>query len=680
MKADHLGYARAVSVSLMGLALQLVLGLVLLIYALVGKDHAALSGSFLVLLLALPWLALAIVFDQHRRERLEHMEAQSLAAAQAREASVFETNAEDLRVAARRLAWMHKFLMPGFSLLLAGSMIAVGMVRTSSGHALVGPDQFVAPVSRGWALAIGVILAVIGFVFARFVSGMAKQAIWQNLRGGAGASVAIALVGLAMIAGQLAQMAGIDAIQRHLQQVLPAVGVLLGVEVIFNLLLNLYRPRKSGEVPRPAFDSKILSFVASPDRIAESVGGAINYQFGVEVTGTWAYQLVARVALALVLLGAGVVWLLTTLEVVEPNERALRLRNGALQGEVGPGLYAKLPWPFEQFPSERTTVARRVDLMTPPPVTTGAILWTNDHQVEEIYALVQPTRKTPTASVGATATPAAADAEINRDIALVAVEVPLVYTISDLVKWDAFAAPGARENLLRSIARREVYTYFAGFTEDDLLGAGAAKASTGLRQRLQQRFDEANAGVRVMSANLESAHPERESAKFFEQVVSGEQKGVGATEQAKTAAIRKLTEAVGSVELARRITAEIDGLSKARDRGAGEAELAAAEGRIEDLIMQAGGSAGVLIERARAERWQRHMAARGRVEAYDGQLAAYAANPKLYRADLYFQTLRDLWREARVVITPVDPWITLDLKDVSTGANILSAPSADAPN
>lgn len=680
MKADHLAYARAVSVSLLGLALQLVLGLALLIYGVLGKDHAAVSGAYIVLLLAVPWLALAIVFDQHRRERLEHMEAQTLAATQARQTSVFEGAGDELRVAARRLAWMHRFLMPAVSLLVAGSLLAVGIVRVMSGHALVEPDQFVAPTSRGWALAIGVAMGVIGFVFARFVSGMAKQPIWQNLRGGAGASVGAALIGLALIVGQLVQLAGIDAVLRHLQQVVPALAVVLGVEILLALVLNIYRPRKVGEVPRPAFDSRILSFIASPDRIAQSVGGAINYQFGVDVTGTWAYQLVARVALGLVLVGAAVVWLMTTLEVIEPNQRALRLRNGALVSEVGPGLYPKLPWPVEVFPTEETTVSRRVDLMTLAPTLAGPILWTNDHQTEEVYAIVQPTAKLP-ANDGRVGTSGVSQAEqdATRDIALVAVEIPLEYVISDLTKWDRFAAPEARENLLKAVARREAFAYLATLNEDELLGAGAVKAGVELRRLVQARFDQMESGAKVLSMNIEGVHPEREASKGFEQVVSDEQRGQGALEQGRTIAIRTLTESAGSVDLARRITQEIAGLSAMRARGAAEAELVAQESRIEDLIMQAGGAAGVLIERARAQRWQLHMAARGRTEAYGGQLAAYAAAPALYRANLYFQMLRDVWRDARVYITPAEPWVTLDLKDVDTGANVLSAPSAEQP-
>ena len=64
------------------------------------------------------------------------------------------------------------------------------------------------------------------------------------------------------------------------------------------------------EVPRPAMDSRLLSFVAAPDRLAQSIGDALNYQFGFNVTESWFYQLVSRWLASLALVGALVVWLM----------------------------------------------------------------------------------------------------------------------------------------------------------------------------------------------------------------------------------------------------------------------------------------------------------------------------------------------------------------------------------
>ena len=75
MKADYQSYRVATSRSLFGLALQFVLGLVLLFYAIYARDHAAMTASAFILLGVPAWLSLAFVFDQHRRERIDHASA-----------------------------------------------------------------------------------------------------------------------------------------------------------------------------------------------------------------------------------------------------------------------------------------------------------------------------------------------------------------------------------------------------------------------------------------------------------------------------------------------------------------------------------------------------------------------------------------------------------------------------
>jgi len=681
MKADYVAYSKAASVSLLGMVLQLGLGLALLLYSVIGNDHAAQSGAYLVLSGAAIWLALAAVFDQHRRERIEFMEQQTLQASGGA-SSAFETSAEDLRVAARRLNWMHSVLLPVSSVLLGVTLMVIGGFRLQAKLApgALDLDKFVAPQQKGWAIAIGVGLAVIGFVFARFVSGMAKQPVWANLRAGAGAIVGAAVVGIAIAAAHFAQTAGTERVLLYMQVVMPCLLIVLGAEMILNLLLNFYRPRKAGEVPRPAFDSRILSFIASPDRVAESIGGAISYQFGVDVTGSWAYRLLSKSAGALVLIGLGIVWLLTCFEVVEPDQRAIRVRLGEDHGEVGPGLYLKYPWPLEVFVTESTGVQEMLDLATPKGKTRGAILWTNDHQVAEVYAIVLPTTRT-TSKAGGAGTPSAEpgtgeSGEAVKDVAIVAVEIPLIYTVKDLAKFENFAAPGAREGLIKALAQRVVLGYLSTVTEDDLLGRQRPEISSELKKRIQATLDAAGAGVEVIVACVEGVHPPQQenAAKAFEKVTELEQNGIGYVEQGRTEAIRVLTEAVGSVELAQTISKEIDVL---RPLPEGPSKLAQEE-KIEALIRRAGGQAAAMLAGARADRWRTHMAARGRAEAYVAQVQAYRAAPEIYRATKYFEALADVMKNARVYIVNDDARyglrITNDLKDNEATIDALTAP------
>ncbi len=97
MKHDYQSYKRAASVSLLGLGLQLAMGLTLLIYSFVAKPQGDLlcrAGGVFVLLGCMVWLVLAIVFDQHRRERIEQMELEAIGASGVRDSSAFSEGSD----------------------------------------------------------------------------------------------------------------------------------------------------------------------------------------------------------------------------------------------------------------------------------------------------------------------------------------------------------------------------------------------------------------------------------------------------------------------------------------------------------------------------------------------------------------------------------------------------------
>ncbi|MFT3686344.1 MAG: hypothetical protein QM783_15725 [Phycisphaerales bacterium] len=356
MKGDHRSYARAAGTCLLGFFIQLGLGLALLIYSYWGGlvdgmvkvgDHAARTASGHILIVSAVWLLLAIVFDQARRERLEAMEAESLDATAARESSVFGTVSDDLRVNAKRLAWMHRVLVPAVSIAVGVALIAMGAWRyLEVTRSLSGPeaDKLGAAVRgswfedyngipfQGWAISLGLGVAVVGFVFARYTSGMSKSPVYSAMRAGSSAAVAASLFGLAIALGQFAEVLGAVRASRYLLIAFPVASMVLGAEVLVNFLLNMYRPRKPGEMPRPPVDSWLLGSVAAPDQIVRNIGGAIGYQFGVDVSGSWAYRLVSRSLGSLVLFAAAVVWLMTCFTVVGPDEQGLRVRLGARSG------------------------------------------------------------------------------------------------------------------------------------------------------------------------------------------------------------------------------------------------------------------------------------------------------------------------------------------------------------
>jgi len=686
MKADYLTYRRATGVSLLGAAIQAVMGLGLLVYAYRFHDHAALTAAGFILLGLPAWLSLAFVFDQHRRERLEDMEAESLARADAAAASAFESAKDELRVAAKRLSGLYRWYLPAASLVLAAALVGWGLFRFGSGRKLVAPDDFHKPEKVGWAVALGIVIAIVGFMLARYVAGMAKIRVWSNLRAGAGYAVGSALLGLVLAIGHGVYQVGSDTFLRSLNVAYPIVMLVLGAEIFVNFLMDLYRPRKPGEVPRIAFESRVLGFASAPDKIAESISDAINYQLGYNVTQGWFYQLLSRSLWKLLAFGVLVMWVMSSLVVIRPDQRALVLRFGKLSREAGPGLLVKWPWPIERVeapayldkrPGEdearvlayTTTGVRTLQVGTSPPTKEGPILWTTEHTENEKYLVVQPSRVTYRTEGGQVSGP---------DLALLAVEIPVHYAVSDVRAFELLGPPEMRHDILLAVAKREATRYLATRSVDDMLGPGRLAASAEFRTLVERAFAGMNvdpatgqargAGVEVLYVGVEGVHPPGGMdgpASLYEAVIEAQHKTATMIEEARGDAASTLTAVVGSVDLATRIEAELNEKDAMAAAGADSQAVAAQELKVQQMIEASRGEAAAAIVAAR-------------LEEYRGLLASYQASPGLFRATRYLEGLSAIMRDARVFVTDPGVSIRFDGAEINTGVNVFD-PNAGAP-
>ena len=350
MRTDHLAYQQATRVAGFGLLLQGVIGLVMLVYGVIFADSTFTIASMPVLCGLIVWAALIVVFHQHRLERLEALERDELAAERGMEAGIFEEGNSD--VAGRRLRLMHTWLMPVASLLLAGLLVLMGWMTLSWFGSLDSTDVQVKPFTvgphLGWQLAITLGMALVAFIFSRFVAGMAARPAWAILRGGAGHMVGNALVLFAVSVGIAFRFFDNPAVLEGVAYGLAFYMLLVAAEIFLNFVLNLYRPRRPGEVPRPAFDSRVLSLFAAPDSIVRSINEAVNYQFGFDITSSWGYQLLLRSFAWLIVFAVVVLVGLSSIAVVGPGDQAVRLRGGRVVGDVQQGtVFFKWPWPFE---------------------------------------------------------------------------------------------------------------------------------------------------------------------------------------------------------------------------------------------------------------------------------------------------------------------------------------------
>lgn len=702
MKADYVTYQKATARCLIGAVVHVVLAAALLVYGVKLSDHTAVTAAWFVGAGVFIWIGLAIVHDQHRRERIEAIEHESLATDQG--GSVFEGGG-DFRVAAKRLELVEKWILPILSLAFGAGLIAIGLWRFNQARFLLDETSFQGIHGRGWAIALWAIAAAVGFPFARYVAGMAKQPAWAKLRAGAGISVAMALIGVASLVAHLVDIWGPDAPLRWMQVIVPIVLVILGVEVFINFLLDLYRPRKAGEVRTIAADSRLMSFAAAPDRIAESASEAINYQFGYNVTSTWLYQLLSRSVANLVIVGLLIGWLLSCATVILPHQRGLVLRFGQFSREIEPGLHFKLPWPIERVsvPSyferdergrvvekgETTTGVRTIQLAKPPNAKdrTDPVLWTNEHGAGEIFFIVRPSPLQ--ASRSSNQTP---DSAWLSDMALMAVEIPLQYAVNDAEAFERLGEPLQREALLKAVAQRSVLRTMKGYTVDDLLGPARVQIAPRIKDSINAAFAKLNpnadgtsrgAGVEVLSVSVLGVHPSKSVAPAFEKVVQAEQGAEGLLEATNATAVETLIRTTGSKELARELVEAIEHKDKLTAEKASPEQFKAHEERISSLLAQCQGAVSKTLSEARAARWEKHLGMRERALRYQGQVASFEANPALFKAHLYYEAMIESMRRTRLVVTDDtrDLRIRLDLQDKSAegGFSVLDSESSSPP-
>ena len=710
MKGEVFHRQRAVTVSILGLVLQFAITVAMLVLGVyadatagagggAGPGHAAITTGLIGAVGLIAWAALIVLFDLKRRERVEAFEAERLAEDEV--ASAFESAGNDLNVASRRLAWAQRVGMPIVSVLLAVLLLAVGLTRFDGARSLTEVGAFDADKMRGWMIAGGLGTGFVAFLFARFLSGMGVQRVWSALRAGATFMVAT-LLGSGLIAlGHFVDLTvQQDVLVRFAPVIVAVVPMLMGVETIANLVLDMYRPRVAGEEPRPAFDSRLLGLLAAPDKIVSNVGEALNYQFGVDVSGSWFYALIRKWWLAFVGLAVLSMWAMTALVVVQPHQRALILSNGRVVSQVGPGLHLKWPWPAGQVyipesvvegpdgQSVRTETAlgvRRVQLGTNPPRAGRALLWANDHTLNEIFNLVQPTRIDGDEQ----------DPSEGADLALVAAQVEMHYIVDDVEAFDRFAAPGHRDRLIKALGERELTLMLGSRTIDEVLAekneiadrlrdrlealytASAGTAPDGLTGRIGPGLG-AEAGIDLLYVGTGMAHPPQDVVPSFERVIQSRQAREATIEAAQTDRDRTLTAVAGSVNAATEIASLIDRLRLLREQDAPETELTEVALEIDRMLESSGGGAGARLAQASAERWIRHMGERGSAALYSGRVQRYRAAPGLFMTLEYLSAVRDAISRSRVY------WVgnehdavnfVLDLHSTETNVEIFDAQS-----
>ena len=683
MRADHNACQRATTTALTGLILQIAIATTLLVFGLIAQSTAFIFASFFSWIGILIWLGLIIVFYQEKMQLLETLEESELLNDDT--TSMFNSSGDEIRPATARLKFLHKWAMPLLSLLIAASLVAIAMNLFSFLDRLDHQDDILqTAISQttliGWALAIALGFALTTFIHSRFIAGMSQMKVWANLRGGSSWMVGNAILLVAISIGLMFRFFENDHILTAVCWGIPIFMLFIASEILINFILNLYRPRIQGESPRPAFDSKMLSILASPDSLFKSINEAINYQFGFDITSSWGYQLLIRSFASLVTLGIVALLLMSTLVIVEPTEQGIRMRHGKIIGQVhDPGLMIKLPWPIERGKVVDVTRFRELPLTFEWKEERDVILWTDDFSqlavTQPLPFIVNDKRIT-------------TDAISDDLLSLIDVRAVLRYKIAEdgLLDWLRFGSDDVdrrtrltqRELSLLAIAQNAITSMLQELELDNLLGDERTNLALLAKGRIQSALNKHNSGVHVASIDLPLIAPASGAAASFEEFSVASQGEARLISAARGHAKTLLTRTVGDPEIVDKAVNSVEDYNKARNSletlqkdehsssqilKEAEATLIEREEKAIEILQQGNGRASAQIRSAEVARWVAQMNTWARASRVNGQTAAYRVAPNLYMQRMYMSVLAKNLPHIRKYVIGIDPErINLDVE------------------
>ncbi len=553
------------------------------------------------------WLALALVFRQRELAAAERLDVEELLREKQSAgagAALFDEQSSGFHVAANRLAWMERYLLPTFGLVLgvalAGGGVGLWYLLAGPAGLSVSSDALVAaqwgrPSTPAISMIVVSIATLVLFLYSRWAAGLARAADQQLLRAAASYLMGNVLAAAAVVIALGIQLyAGSTYWEHVLAFAIPGLMVLLGAEILLNVVFDVYRPRSPQVEPRAAFDSRLLGLFSEPGGIAHSIAEAVNYQFGFRVSQTWFYQLVQRTAAPLLALGAAMLWMLTTVVVIQPNEHVIVERFGRqlnADRPLGPGLHWKLPWPidvarvydtgrvqqmyigFTDFDAEPDFEERtRADVVS---------LWTDEQHLghEHFDFLIVPPvdEENPTPPRRATEldglaalTEVDGGAAVDVPVSLIRMDVIVQYRIDPNAVAQYARLTDSPVSLLRSLAWREVVKFNASQTVDGLLGEARRALDEALQERVEKAVatagpDGGGLGLEIVYVGVENVHPEKTVAEAFRNVVKAEQEKVASIREALVTENERLATVAGDRGRAQQLAAAVRGAISAEN-------------------------------------------------------------------------------------------------------------------
>ncbi|MDD5455280.1 MAG: SPFH domain-containing protein [Candidatus Ratteibacteria bacterium] len=515
---DKNQFRRGFQTALAACLFQIVLALIFyFLYTRINSPLILLENFHI--LIGIPIFAiLLLIFHQRYRESLEKEEVEELTQ---REGRIFRDDESVILISRVRLRQTQKWAMPilGFLISIALIYVAFRAIYFFRGR----PLTYEANLAICFPL-IGLTFAV--FVFSRYVLGMSREKQLADLSA-IGTYLGVNALFTFLITLSIAlRYFGLTRIEWFVFYALSFLLIFAGIEYLLNILVSFYRV--TGTQTRTLFDSRIYYFLSTPEEVIPSFSEIIDVQFGFHITQTWFYQFIRNRIVPLFMLWAFLLYILTSIVIVQPYERAFIEFLGKPVSEVsetklfGPGLHFKFPFPIGKAKIYDVDRIKRVRVGV-SGVEGERVLWTERHYEEEFPWIIASQENAISASSTAEK-PVSSAASETVPISFLSGAIWVYYKIDSENLFDYAYKHSAPESVLEGIIYNKFTEIVMNVDFFDILNVNRLPLTNILKQRVQDETNEKELGVEIISVSFENIHPPLDVASSFEKVVGAMEK------------------------------------------------------------------------------------------------------------------------------------------------------------
>jgi len=628
MKNQRSIFGKALQYSFIGLVIQILLAVMLYVDVILHRYALSLIG-FWTACAGLPvWLHLIITYQLFRRET--HWETAL------REGSDDSVKQKQTRHRGR-IRTVHyfyrKFLVPVMEIGIIFLLIAwlFPFARFSPVRMAPVQDILLQTMSLFTAAVIGLIV-----VFSYYRK-LLQFKSYRLLKSGVQFLFAMIFLLSLLLVCLLLEHLNVYPVSSHVYRFFSAFNCVLAAEIAFSIITQFFRPRRTNEMVRPAFDSYLLECIIEPHNTRKTVSAMAGNLFGFDISETTLVKTAAAYVLPVISASMVLLLLMSSLVIIEPHQQAVILSFGRLQNRtLNPGIRLKRPWPVDEARIVDVHRIRRIHVGSHQPAEQGGsvyregipILWTNNHGInmDELLIVASPRQLLREARKGG--------AKIDRatsktpSISLAGADIYVEYTINNLCDYIRSAA--APRRLIKKLAEAQASRLLYCFDIDALFCGSRREIAEQLQAHVQNACDRYRLGVRIVHTGVTAVHPPLSVAKTFEATVSAQQERETDIQQAKQRSVSTQVETAGS---SGQFAAFADIINRSES---GKLENTAS---IEQLLYQCGGHISRTLSGALAYRWSRQSDQHGKSIRFKSESALSAVAPRYYRYTRYLNIL-----------------------------------------